>query len=144
MQARTFSLDLGIALQDVGLLAPRHTADYLVLTQQFPLASCCRDRYDHPFARLFRLLYCPVSLSACYRVNFFFANKIPCRRSGDSCGVIDTQFNITLTQFLTWNPEINSQCACPPAKLLEPTEDRFPELFRLEYSRRSAILRGWT
>ncbi|KAM5541623.1 hypothetical protein V8D89_004813 [Ganoderma adspersum] len=32
-------------------------------------------------------------------------------QSGDSCDVIDTQFNITLTQFLTWNPEINSQCS---------------------------------
>ncbi|PIL32555.1 hypothetical protein GSI_05258 [Ganoderma sinense ZZ0214-1] len=32
-------------------------------------------------------------------------------QSGDSCGVIDAQFNITLTQFLTWNPEINSQCS---------------------------------
>lgn len=30
--------------------------------------------------------------------------------------MIDTQFNITLSQFLTWNPEINSQCAYSSTK----------------------------
>lgn len=31
-------------------------------------------------------------------------------KSGDSCGVIESNFNITLTQITIWNPEINSQC----------------------------------
>jgi len=30
--------------------------------------------------------------------------------SGDSCGAIESQFGITLSQFLTWNPEVNAQC----------------------------------
>uniref|UniRef100_A0A8H7XIN7 LysM domain-containing protein n=1 Tax=Psilocybe cubensis TaxID=181762 RepID=A0A8H7XIN7_PSICU len=30
--------------------------------------------------------------------------------SGDFCFKIETQFNITLAQFLEWNPEINSDC----------------------------------
>ncbi|KAJ6518856.1 hypothetical protein C8R45DRAFT_809437 [Mycena sanguinolenta] len=30
--------------------------------------------------------------------------------SGDSCGAIESKFAITLSQFLTWNPEVNSQC----------------------------------
>ncbi|KAF5329714.1 hypothetical protein D9619_009152 [Psilocybe cf. subviscida] len=30
--------------------------------------------------------------------------------SGDSCGTIDTKFNLTLAQFITFNPEVNSQC----------------------------------
>uniref|UniRef100_A0A8H7XNW2 LysM domain-containing protein n=1 Tax=Psilocybe cubensis TaxID=181762 RepID=A0A8H7XNW2_PSICU len=30
--------------------------------------------------------------------------------SGDSCSVIEAKFGITLAQFTTWNPEINSQC----------------------------------
>ncbi|PPQ88423.1 hypothetical protein CVT25_011225 [Psilocybe cyanescens] len=31
-------------------------------------------------------------------------------QSGDFCGKIDDQFGITLTQLLTWNPEIDSEC----------------------------------
>ncbi|CCM00582.1 uncharacterized protein FIBRA_02618 [Fibroporia radiculosa] len=31
-------------------------------------------------------------------------------QSGDSCGGIESNFNITLTQFIAWNPEVNSQC----------------------------------
>ncbi|KAH9480415.1 LysM domain-containing protein [Psilocybe cubensis] len=31
-------------------------------------------------------------------------------QSGDTCSVMENNFNITLTQITTWNPEINSQC----------------------------------
>ena len=30
--------------------------------------------------------------------------------SGDNCSVIESKFGITMTQFTTWNPEINSDC----------------------------------
>lgn len=30
--------------------------------------------------------------------------------SGDSCAVIESEFNVTLAQFISFNPEINSQC----------------------------------
>ena len=31
--------------------------------------------------------------------------------SDDTCSVMETKFNITLTDITTWNPEINSQCS---------------------------------
>ena len=31
--------------------------------------------------------------------------------SGDTCSVMEKNFNITLTDITTWNPEINSQCS---------------------------------
>ena len=30
--------------------------------------------------------------------------------SGDNCSVLESEFGITLAQFISWNPEINSQC----------------------------------
>ncbi|KZV98835.1 hypothetical protein EXIGLDRAFT_273250 [Exidia glandulosa HHB12029] len=31
-------------------------------------------------------------------------------QSGDSCSKIDTTYSISLTEFLSWNPEVNAQC----------------------------------
>lgn len=37
-------------------------------------------------------------------------NKYYTVQSGDSCATIDATNSITLTEFLTWNPEVNAQC----------------------------------